>query len=245
MTLLKKFQAGLSRWPNLTRFGGVAILAAGLLVGQRMAMSAEEAFVIAPPAMDEPVSTAATETAIFAGGCFWGIQGVFQHVKGVTNAVSGYAGGAAKTANYEVVSGGRTGHAEAVMVTYDPKLVTYGQLLQIYFSVAHDPTQLNRQGPDTGTQYRSTLFPANEMQRQVALAYIAQLNKSGVYGKPIVTTLESDKPFYPAEGYHQDFLARNPHHPYIAYNDIPKVENTAKLFPKLYRDQPVLVADKH
>ncbi|HAP26007.1 MAG TPA: peptide-methionine (S)-S-oxide reductase [Achromobacter sp.] len=179
-----------------------------------------------------------------AGGCFWGVQAVFQHVKGVSNAVSGYAGGQANTANYNAVSSGRTGHAEAVEITYDPKQVSYGQLLQIYFSVAHDPTQLNRQGPDHGTQYRSAVFPANDSQRKVAEAYIAQLNKTGVYPKALATTIEPLQAFYPAEDYHQDYLVRNPNSMYIVINDVPKVENLAKTFPDAWRDKPVLVSAK-
>jgi peptide-methionine (S)-S-oxide reductase len=229
------------KWPFIALAAGATLAFAAVLAFQAPASAAEDAVAIPPPAIDEPPATAATETAVFAGGCFWGVQGVFQHVRGVTQALSGYAGGAAGTAHYEQVGSGRTGHAESVQVTYDPRQVSYGKLLQIYFSVAHDPTQLNRQGPDTGTQYRSTLFVANPMQRQVAQAYIAQLQQAGVYGKPIVTTLEDLKGFYPAEGYHQNFLVNNPRHPYIVYNDLPKVANLQRLFPQAYRDQPVLV----
>jgi len=231
----------LSKLPTLLAGAGLG-LAVVLLAPQLTARAAERAVSIAAPAVDEPATNATTETAVFAGGCFWGVQGVFQHVKGVTRAVSGYAGGAANTAHYEIVGEGRSGHAESVQVTYDPQQISYGKLLQIYFSVAHDPTQLNRQGPDSGTQYRSTIFPASAMQRKVAEAYIAQLNQSGAYGKPIVTTLEDGKTFYPAEGYHQDFLAHNPNYPYIVYNDLPKIKNLQGMFGDLYRDQPVLVA---
>jgi len=203
--------------------------------------AAERAYAIAPPAIDEPATTARSETAVFAGGCFWGVQGVFQHVKGVTQALSGYAGGKADTARYEQVGMGGTGHAESVQVTYDPSQVTYGQLLQIYFSVAHDPTQLNRQGPDTGTQYRSTVFAANGEQRRIAQAYIAQLDKSGAYPKPLATTVEDLKGFYPAESYHQDYLARHPDSLYIVFNDLPKIENLSRMFGERYRDRPVLV----
>lgn len=233
----------LARWPFLALAAGAAI-AAALLAGHAPAAAAEDAVTLPAPALDEPATAAATETAVFAGGCFWGVQGVFQHVRGVTQAVSGYAGGKAGTAHYEQVSDGDTGHAESVQVTYDPRLISYGKLLQVYFSVAHDPTQLNRQGPDTGTQYRSTIFAANEMQRQVAQAYIAQLGKAGVYGKPIVTTLEDLKGFYPAEAYHQNFLVNNPRYPYIVFNDLPKIANLKQLFPGLYQEQPVLVAVK-
>jgi peptide-methionine (S)-S-oxide reductase len=197
---------------------------------------------VPPPAVDEPETQAATETAIVAGGCFWGVQGVFQHVKGVINAVSGYAGGEHVTAQYEVVSTGQTGHAESVQITYDPHKITYGKLLQIYFSVAHDPTELNRQGPDSGTQYRSAIFAMNEQQADVAKAYIAQLNQARAFPKAIVTRIEVDKTFYPAEGYHQDYLTLHPHQPYIAFNDIPKVEALQRQFPDVYRAEPVLVS---
>jgi peptide-methionine (S)-S-oxide reductase len=204
--------------------------------------SAETETVVPAPAIDETAS-AATETAVFAGGCFWGVQGVFQHVEGVKNAVSGYAGGAKETAEYEKVGSGRTGHAEAVKITYDPSKITYGRLLQIYFSVAHDPTQLNRQGPDSGTQYRSTVFPANEEQAKVAKAYVDQLNVANTYGKKLATTIEMSKPFYAAEAYHQDYLTLNPHQPYIVYNDLPKVEALKQMFPTAYRAKPVLVSE--
>ena len=186
-------------------------------------------------------ATAKTATAVLAGGCFWGVQGVFQHVKGVTNAVSGYAGGDAKTANYSQVGSGRTGHAEAVQITYDPAQISYGQLLQIYFSVAHDPTELNRQGPDTGTQYRSTIFADNAEQARVAAAYVAQLNQAKVFGKPLATTIETAQPFFTAENYHQNYLTLNPKQPYIVYNDLPKVEALKTLFPQTYRATPSLV----
>ncbi|WP_080840336.1 peptide-methionine (S)-S-oxide reductase MsrA [Agrobacterium genomosp. 13] len=217
---------------------GSAIMLASLSVA-----SAQEGIALPAPAADVSPSTAATETAVFAGGCFWGVQGVFQHVSGVKNAVSGYAGGARQTANYEAVGSGKTGHAEAVKVTYDPKQVTYGHLLQIYFSVAHDPTELNRQGPDIGTQYRSAIFPANEDQGRVAKAYIAQLNKARLYDAAIVTTIEPGHAFYPAEAYHQDFLTNNPTYPYIVYNDLPKLENLRKLFARDFREKPVLVVE--
>jgi peptide-methionine (S)-S-oxide reductase len=206
------------------------------------AHAAEEAAVIPAPAFDEtPSSTASTAVAVFAGGCFWGVQGVYQHVQGVIKAVSGYAGGSAGSAHYEIVGTGRTGHAETVQITYDASKVTYGALLQIFFSVAHDPTQLDRQGPDHGTQYRSTIFPVNAAQREIAEKYIAQLNAAHVYRQPIVTTLEDGRAFYPAEAYHQDFLVRNPRYPYIVINDIPKVQSLEALFPALYRAEPVLV----
>ena len=206
------------------------------------AQAAEDAVVIPAPAFDEmPGSSSATATAVFAGGCFWGVQGVYQHVQGVLKAVSGYAGGSAVNAHYEIVGTGSTGHAETVQITYDPSKVTYGKLLQIFFSVAHDPTQLNMQGPDYGTQYRSTIFPVDAKQREVAEKYIAQLNAAHVYRKKIVTTLEDGRAFYPAEAYHQDYLVRNPDDRYIAINDIPKVRNLAQTFSDIYQKEPVLV----
>jgi peptide-methionine (S)-S-oxide reductase len=216
------------------------IFAASATFWQTPAISAEDAVVIPPPAMDEKPA-GGTAKAVFAGGCFWGVQGVFQHVKGVTSAVSGYAGGDKDTAVYETVGTSRTGHAEAVEITYEPTEVTYGQLLQVYFSVAHNPTQLNYQGPDRGPQYRSTIFAESDAQKKIAESYIAQLDKAKVFPEPIVTTLETGKPFYPAEDYHQDFLTLNPTYPYIVYNDLPKVENLKTLFPSLYSDKPVLV----
>lgn len=213
----------------------------GMLFWQVSARSEEPAVVIPAPALDESAQSMVSEKAVFAGGCFWGVQGVFQHVKGVTKAVSGYAGGSGNTARYEAVGGGDTGHAESVEVTYNPKQVTYGQLLQIYFSVAHNPTELNRQGPDSGTQYRSTIFAANDEQLKVAKGYIAQLDEARAYAAPIVTTLEQGKTFYPAESYHQDYLALNPRAPYIVFNDLPKIENLKRLFPGRYREAPALV----
>ncbi len=192
------------------------------------------------PALD-PADPANTQTAVFAGGCFWGVQGVFQHVNGVSAAVSGYSGGAAKTAEYETVSGGATGHAEAVKVSYDPRVVSYGTLLRIYFAVVADPTTLNRQGPDSGSQYRSAIFPTTPAQQQVAGAYIAQLGAAKLWKKPIVTRIEPYRGFYKAEDYHQDFLTRKPDYPYIVYNDLPKVEALRIAFPNHYRKQPVTV----
>lgn len=187
------------------------------------------------PAVDAALATAKGEqTAVVAGGCFWGIQAVYQHVKGVINATSGYSGGAASTAEYELVSNGDTGHAESVKITYDPSQITYGQLLRVFFSVAHDPTQLNRQGPDTGTQYRSSIFYASDEQKRIAEAYIAQLEKTKVFPRPIVTQVVPLKAFYPAEAYHQDYAAHHPDNPYIVYNDAPKVANLRQQFPDLY-----------
>jgi len=203
--------------------------------------AAEDAVVIPPPAADVPPAEG-LQTAVVAGGCFWGVQGVFQHVEGVTSAVSGYAGGAANTAHYDMVATNTTAHAEAVQVTFDPRRVSYGHILQIYFSVAHDPTELNRQGPDVGTQYRSAIFPANPEQTQIAEAYVAQLNQAHVFDAPIVTKIEPGRDFYPAESYHQDFLTRNPRYPYIVINDLPKIENLKRLFPDLFTATPVLVA---
>ncbi len=243
--MTKTEQAGTKAGRGRKRFraallGTGALLMAGFGL-HLTASAAEDARVIPAPAVDEK-SAAGTETAIFAGGCFWGVQGVFQHVRGVENALSGYAGGEKTTAQYETVSSGSTGHAESVEVTFDPKVVSYGHLLQIYFSVAHDPTQLNRQGPDHGTQYRSAVFPVNEEQARVAKAYISQLNGAKVYDAAIVTKIEPGKAFYPAEAYHQNFLTNNPTYPYIVYNDLPKIDNLKKIFPKDFRPDPVLVA---
>ena len=204
--------------------------------------AAETPHAVPAPAVDEPASPATAEVAVLAGGCFWGVQGVFQHVEGVTNAVAGYAGGSKNTADYHTVSTGSTGHAESVQITFDPHKITYGRILQIYFSVAHDPTELNRQGPDTGTQYRSAIFPTDSEQARVAAAYIAQLDAAHVFAAPIVTKIEPDKAFYPAEAYHQNYLTLHPEQPYIAFNDLPKVRALEQLFPGVYRDTPVLVA---
>jgi peptide-methionine (S)-S-oxide reductase len=221
-----------------------ALAALAVAVASGTACAADQAVVIPAPAFDEMPSGAATATAIFAGGCFWGVQGVFEHVQGVRKAVSGYEGGAKETAHYEIVGSGKTGHAETVQISYDPSKITYGKLLQIYFSVVHDPTQLNRQGPDRGTQYRSTIFPVNAAQREIAEKYIAQLNEAHVYRAKIVTTIEDGRTFYPAEAYHQDYLELNPSQPYIAINDVPKVQDLARVFPDLYRKEPVLVVPR-
>jgi peptide-methionine (S)-S-oxide reductase len=220
---------------------GAALLAFALATPRS---TAEEARVVPPPAVDEAKGASTPEVAVVAGGCFWGVQGVFQHVKGVVSAVSGYDGGAKETAHYDMSSRGDTGHAESVRITFDPKTVSYGRILQIYFSVAHDPTELNRQGPDEGTQYRSTIFPMNAEQAQVANAYIAQLNGAHAFRAPVVTTVEENRTFYPAEAYHQDFLVQNPTYPYIVFNDLPKIENLKRLFPEAYRADPVLVGAK-
>jgi peptide-methionine (S)-S-oxide reductase len=202
--------------------------------------AAEEAREIPAPANDEAAGAAPSETAVLAGGCFWGVQGVYQHVEGVTSAVSGYAGGEKETAQYYTVGRGTTGHAESVRITFDPRKISYGRILQIYFSVAHNPTELNRQGPDTGSQYRSAIFPATAEQARVAEAYIAQLKKARVFDGAIVTKIEPGKAFYPAETYHQDFLVQHPNHPYIVVNDLPKIGELKRLFPEIYRPDPVL-----
>lgn len=221
--------------------GGLAALSVlGFAVRPGLVLAQEEPVDIPPPDKDL-ADSGAQAIAVFAGGCFWGVQGVFQHVKGVTNAVSGYAGGAADTATYDLTTRGDTGHAETVEVTYDPNVVTFGKLLQIFFSVAHNPTQLNFQGPDRGTQYRSTIFPVNEEQAGVAKAYISQLDAANLFGGPIVTTIEPFEAFYPAEQYHQDFLTLNPTWPYIVRNDLPKIAALAALFPDVYRPEPALV----
>ena len=194
------------------------------------------ATVIPDPALDAPLASVKGEqVAVLAGGCFWGIEAVFEHVKGVADVKSGYAGGSASNASYTEVSAGVTGHAEAVRITYDPSQITFGQLLKVFFSVAHDPTELNRQGPDTGTQYRSAIFFSNEEQKRIALAYIDQLNKAKVFERRIVTQVAALPAFHEAEAYHQDYLARHPNQPYIVINDLPKVENLRKQFPGLYK----------
>jgi peptide-methionine (S)-S-oxide reductase len=220
--------------------GAALIAIAALLLMARS--DAEMARAVPPPTVDETTRTATTEVVVLAGGCFWGMQGVFQHVAGVTSAVSGYAGGSAATAHYDDVETGDTGHAESVRIAFDPRRISYGRILQIYFSVAHDPTELDYQGPDRGTQYRSTIFPTTEEQANVAKAYISQLDRAHAFPAPIVTTIEPGRAFYPAEDYHQDFLARNPTNPYIVYNDLPKIKELQRLFPGLYRADAVLVA---
>ena len=186
------------------------------------------------PAIDVPASaTQGKQTAVLAGGCFWGVEAVFEHLKGVNDVVSGFAGGDKSTAHYETVSTGTTGHAESVKITYDPSQITFGQLLKVYFSVAHDPTELNRQGPDTGTQYRSAIFYMNDDQKKVAEAYVKQLNDAKVFSGPIVTQLVPFHGFYAAESYHQHFLDHNPNYPYIVYNDLPKLAQLKKQYPQM------------
>lgn len=232
---------------SLFAIGAATLAALGFLGGGMGALAAEEKAVKLPaPAVDTPAAPqAARETAVFAGGCFWGVQGVFQHTKGVLNAVSGYAGGDKSTASYDMIGSGRTGHAESVQITYDPKQISYGKLLQIYFSVAHDPTTLNRQGPDSGTQYRSAIFYTDTSQKQVAEKYIAQLDAAKVFPEKIVTQLTSlaaPLAFYPAEACHQDYATLHPTQAYIARFDLPKIANLKTMMPELYRDTPVLVS---
>jgi peptide-methionine (S)-S-oxide reductase len=216
---------------------------AGLLLATLVgcAQAEEKAVAIPAPAFDEMPSSAATATATFAGGCFWGVQGVFQRVQGVLKAVSGYAGGKQETAHYETVGGGTTGHAETVQIAYDPSKITYGKLLQIYFSVAHDPTQLNRQDPDSGPQYRSAVFYADAAQKETTDKYIAQLDAAKSYPRKIVTQVVPLTAFYAAEGYHQDYLTLHPESGYIARFDMPKIANLKAMFPQQYRAEPALV----
>jgi peptide-methionine (S)-S-oxide reductase len=231
---------------NISRFlkGGAA--AACLAAALVLPACADESPKVIPAAqVDAPKAQAAnTETAVLSGGCFWGVQGVFEHLKGVTKVVSGYAGGASATAQYEIVSTGMTGHAETVKITFDPRQVSYGQILQIYFSVAHDPTELDRQGPDEGTQYRSNIWYTSEQQKKIADAYIKQLGAAHTFGAPIVTRVDALKGFYPAEGYHQDYLIHNPDAPYIVYNDQPKIAAFKRLYTGLYSETPVTVGGR-
>ena len=219
--------------PPVRSLLGLALLAGLMACSAGFARSQPVALPDAK--LDVPASTTGPQTAVFAGGCFWGVEGVFDHVKGVTSAISGYSGGKAHTANYETVSTGTTGHAESVKVVFDPSKVSYGQLLKVYFAVAHDPTQLNRQSPDVGTQYRSEIFTTNAAQQQVANAYIAQLSAAKVFADPIVTRVEPLQHFYPAEDYHQNYLEMHPHEPYIVYNDAPKLVHLKAMFPALYK----------
>jgi peptide-methionine (S)-S-oxide reductase len=228
--------------PNRSRTRAILLVLLAAC-GPGFASCAERVVVLPAPQLDESASERpATENAVFAGGCFWGVQKVFQHVKGVQRAVSGYAGGNAQTAEYEIVSTGSTGHAESVQVTFDPAVVSYGTLLRVFFSVAHDPTELNYQGPDHGTQYRSEIFTQNEAQKRIAEAYVRQLDQTQLFGQKIVTRIEPLAKFYPAEGYHQDYATLHPDSPYIAMFDLPKVRNLEHIYPELYRRDPVLVA---
>ena len=203
--------------------------------------AAETAIEIPAPALDPGDKSGSLKTAILAGGCFWGVQGVFQHTEGVVEAVSGYAGGSVVDPTYRQVTTGSTGHAEAVAIRYDPEKISYGKILQIFFSVVHDPTQLNGQGPDRGTQYRSAIYVTGDEQKRTAEAYVEQLDAAGVYTSPIVTEIAPLKAFYPAEDYHQDYATLHPNQPYIVYNDLPKIENMKTMFPDLWRDNPQLV----
>ncbi|AVA24460.1 peptide-methionine (S)-S-oxide reductase MsrA (plasmid) [Rhizobium sp. CB3171] len=238
-----------TRSKSITRFGIVRpfLITGGLLGFLSAALlansSAAEEPRLVPPAIHDVADTTSQQTAVFAGGCFWGMQGVFQHVDGVISATSGYAGGSAETANYEQTETGTTGHAEAVQIVFDPKKISYGKLLQIYFSVAHDPTQIDRQGPDSGTQYRSAIFPADAEQGKVASDYIAQLETAHVFKAKIATAVEPGNPFYKAEVYHQNYMTNNPGQLYIVINEQPKVDNLKNLFPQTYREKPVLVSD--
>jgi peptide-methionine (S)-S-oxide reductase len=207
-----------------------------------VACAAESAVSIPAPTLDNPKTAGAPQTAVLAGGCFWGMQGVFEHVKGVRQVISGFSGGSKSNAHYEKVSTGTTGHAESIQITFDPQKVSYGELLRVYFSVAHDPTELNRQGPDEGPQYRSNIFYADEKQQKIALAYIAQLEQAHSFPQKIVTRVDPLTGFYPAEKYHQDYLVNNPHEPYIVINDLPKIEHLKQMFPDMYASRPVLVA---
>jgi peptide-methionine (S)-S-oxide reductase len=200
------------------------------------AANAEPAVLVPAAKVDSKKAPGDLQTAVLAGGCFWGVEGVFEHVRGVRKVLSGYAGGEKSTAEYHTVGSGQTGHAESVKITFDPQEISYGEILRIFFSVAHDPTQLNRQGPDTGTQYRSAIFYADQAQRDIAKAYIGQLNGSGVFQRAIVTRVDPLEGFYPAESYHQDFIARNPKYPYVVINDLPKIRNLKQEFPDLYRE---------
>jgi len=233
--------APLSASRRTALFSGLVVALATAAFAPRLTSAGESAVKIAPPAVDATTNASGTQTAVFAGGCFWGVQGVFQRVNGVVQAVSGYSGGAEKTAVYELVGSGLTGHAEAVKITYDPKKVSYGTLLQIYFSVAHDPTQLNRQDPDSGPQYRSAVFYADAAQKETTEKYIAQLDAAKSYPKKIVTQVVPLTAFYAAEGYHQDYLTLHPESGYIARFDMPKIANLKAMFPQQYRAEPALV----
>jgi peptide-methionine (S)-S-oxide reductase len=227
------------RWP-IAVSAVFALALIGLASVRTPLAAAEAAHLLSAPTLDNPKQPGAPQTAVLAGGCFWGVQGVFEHVRGVQRVWAGYAGGERSTAEYETVSSGSTGHAESVKILFDPAQISYGQLLQIAFSVVSDPTELNRQGPDVGTQYRSAIFYADETQKRIAEAYIRQLDEAHAFSRPIVTRVDPLKGFYPAEGYHQDYLVHHPSAPYIAYYDLPKLENFKRGFPQLYTERPVL-----
>jgi peptide-methionine (S)-S-oxide reductase len=227
--------------PRQRYVAGLALIGVCLALCLTAARAAQPATLLPAASVEAVPHDDHAQTAVLAGGCFWGVQAVFQHVKGVTRVLAGYSGGAKDTAVYETVSTGRTGHAESVQIMFDPHQVSYGRILQIYFSVGHDPTELNRQGPDVGTQYRSAIFYANDDQKRIAQSYLAQLTRAGVYPHPIVTKLDQLVGFYPAEAYHQDYAVRHPTDPYIALYALPKVDNLKRLFPDLYREVPVTV----
>jgi peptide-methionine (S)-S-oxide reductase len=227
------------RWP-IALLAALVFAAFGIAGVKTPLVAAEKPMRLAPPALDNPRVPGAPQTAVLAGGCFWGVQGVFEHVRGVRQVLAGYAGGEKSTAQYETVSSGTTAHAESVKIIFDPAQVSYGQLLQIAFSVVHDPTQLNRQGPDVGTQYRSAVFYTDDTQKRIAEAYIRQLDEAHAYPRPIVTRVDPLTGFFPAEGYHQDYLIHHPNAPYIAFFDLPKVENFKQGFPELYNERPVM-----
>ncbi|MDE3177578.1 MAG: peptide-methionine (S)-S-oxide reductase MsrA [Pseudomonadota bacterium] len=229
--------------PKLTAMPVLAFAAsAALIAAATLSVSAEQAVTAPAPKIAAPANAGASETIVLAGGCFWGVQAVFQHVQGVERAVAGYAGGRTGRPTYEQVSTGATGYAEVVAVTFDPKTIPLGEILRIYVSVAHDPTELNRQGPDEGSQYRSEIFAADATEAKYARAYIAELDAAKVYPRPIVTKVETGAAFFPAEGYHQNYATLHPEQPYIAYYDLPKIENLKRLFPARYREKPALVA---
>ncbi len=227
--------------PGLIAVAGAAVLALSFQAMQPSARAESATQALPLPALDIAPARAGLQTAVFAGGCFWGVQATFEHVAGVTQAVSGYAGGHVSSPRYEQVSTGATGHAESVQVTFDPARVSYGKLLQIFFSVALDPTQVDRQGPDHGTQYRSELFVDNPEQERTARAYVAQLEAAHAFSRPIATRIDPAAPFYPAEAYHQDYLVRHPDNPYIAFNDLPKVRSLEALFPESWQAAPIAV----
>jgi peptide-methionine (S)-S-oxide reductase len=237
-----------SRWmASLGRvaFGGIiAVLLTAVVLWQATPRAAEATASLPAAAVDNPKAAGPVQTAVLSGGCFWGVQGVFEHVKGVRRVLAGYAGGHQGTAQYEIVSTGTTGHAESVQITFDPAEVSYGEILRVFFSVAHDPTQLNRQGPDVGTQYRSEIFYGNPDQQRIATAYIAQLDQAHVFPGRIVTRVDALSGFFPAEGYHQDYLVHHPDDPYIVYNDLPKIAALRRVLPDIYRDRPSLVAGR-
>jgi peptide-methionine (S)-S-oxide reductase len=238
----KLHSAHTPRRPSSRQSTRLLLLLPALGLAAVSAQAAEQATVIPAPAVEASAPTAeGLQKAVLAGGCFWGVQAVYQHTKGVTRAVSGYSGGTKETAQYEMVARGRTRHAESVEVTFDPRQISYGKILQIFFSVVHDPTQFNRQGPDIGPQYRSAIFYADDEQKRVAESYLAQLDQAKVFKRPIVTQINTLSAFYPAEDYHQDFAVRYPSHPYIVYNDAPKVENLKRIFADAFRDVPVTV----